>query len=1498
MNEIHTNHFTKRRFVKIKIQALKLAGFKLFLSVLLSITSIQLMAQNVDCGTATTICDDPTPTGNPSGNGLDDYADPDNDPGCLQNESANSSWYYFELDNSTPPNSILGFIITPSGGAGEDYDWALFGPGVGCGNLGSPIRCSSSSEFCAFCPQTGMGMGATDFSEGPGTGDGFVSTITVNAGDGFFLNINNWKGTGNGFSLDFTGSAAEFLDCGAEPPCSVIASAGNNIVKCQGDPDFNLDVNASGGKPPYTYTWVGTGNGTNYLDNPDVKSPKITLPPDFSGTITYTVTVTDGFCSATDDVVVTVNPKPVVTINQPPKLCSNGSPITLTGTPPNSIWGGIASSNGTVNPSQLPAGIYQATLSATNSFGCKNTATVDIEIVDPVDVVVEQIDPQCLDDVPFQIIPIPQGGKWSGNIDPDGTFDPGKYGVGSHTAIYSITSAEGCKSEEVIVIDVLPLPDIQIKDPGQLCSDELAVQIDYSPLGGTWTGPIDQLGNIYPNQIGAGTFKIKYSVTSPEGCFNSDSLSITINNPPKAVLSQPITICNSTLSGQSTLVDFDQLIISGDDSGYWTDKNNSGATGNFPVLNFNGTKAGSYIFTYTTQSAQGNCKEYSGDVEIIVIDCNCPSTAIKSPGTYCTENADFDLNQFKLTNESGTWKITNFPPGTNPATISVSSFSGTGKDAGTYTLQFTLNNFPGANCPDNSTTQVTLVDPPSATISSLINVCNQMGSGAYPFVINLYDFILSGDKSGFWTDKDNSGATGTFLNLDFSGVAPGQYTFQYNTNSATAPCTEKNYSLIVNVSDCNCPVINLLPAAKLCADNGLLNLSDLQSNSDPGLWSIKSTPSGNKPAILSNNTLISSNSDPGLYTLTYTLTNPVNGCPDNKDLQIELISPPSATVTGIAQVCNSTGTGGFITTIDFSLLVTSGDLNGTWVDSDNSGATGSFPVLDFTNVPTGNYNFVYTTSSATAPCSNLSYPVTIIVKNCDCPDISLLPTTEVCSDQVSFDLKSILLTTEPGIWTVSNSPSGSNPLVINANILSLNNVNPGQYTLKYSLTVPPPNGCPTSSETIITIIKAANSGISTPELNLCYNSKELISLDVLLNGEDAGGIWTVANNSALPGSNFDSNNATLTNIGLQPGKYLFDYTVPGIAPCFDKTTQVTIMINDLPSINAGVDQEINCTNTTVKISPILSPATNMTIFWSGPGIQDPTTLVQNIKKEGEYIIQATNNLTNCSSYDTIQVTSKGNPITNVEYSVKNTSCKSVENGKLTITTIEGGTPDYTLTLNGVEIANTGKLENLKSGTYELLIKDANDCSYTFGFNIEEGEDISVNLGPDLYVLAGDTYDISLIASIPDNQIKSIVWTPNVCGSCLTFSEIAEGNISYDVLLEDQNGCKASDKINVFVKPVRRVFIPNVFSPDGNGINDNFFIFSDGGVEKIKNLRIYDRWGELLFENSNIQPNDPKVGWNGKFKGQKLDNGVYVFVAEIVFTDGETEIYKGDITISR
>ena len=97
-------------------------------------------AQINDCASAVVVCTSESLTFNPNGPGYDDYADPDNDPGCITALEQNSAWYYFQIDPSAPPGLELGFIIAPNGGLGEDYDWALYGPGVNCGDLGSPIR--------------------------------------------------------------------------------------------------------------------------------------------------------------------------------------------------------------------------------------------------------------------------------------------------------------------------------------------------------------------------------------------------------------------------------------------------------------------------------------------------------------------------------------------------------------------------------------------------------------------------------------------------------------------------------------------------------------------------------------------------------------------------------------------------------------------------------------------------------------------------------------------------------------------------------------------------------------------------------------------------------------------------------------------------------------------------------------------------------------------------------------------------------------------------------------------------------------------------------------------------------------------------------------------------------------------------------------------------------------------------------------------------------------
>ena len=203
-------------------------------------------AQINDCIGAEVVCSDDDIAFNPLGPGFNDFANPNNDPGCMVALEQNSAWYYFEIDPNAPLGLILGFIISPNGGLGEDYDWALYGPDVECGNLGSPIRCSSSSAACDFCPLTGMGMGAMDTSEGPGTGDGFVMTLPVLPGQGFYLLIDNWLGTTNGFELFWTETAAEYLNCDAMPPCALSANAGADITACEDDPAFSLNGGSAG----------------------------------------------------------------------------------------------------------------------------------------------------------------------------------------------------------------------------------------------------------------------------------------------------------------------------------------------------------------------------------------------------------------------------------------------------------------------------------------------------------------------------------------------------------------------------------------------------------------------------------------------------------------------------------------------------------------------------------------------------------------------------------------------------------------------------------------------------------------------------------------------------------------------------------------------------------------------------------------------------------------------------------------------------------------------------------------------------------------------------------------------------------------------------------------------------------------------------------------------------------------------------------------------------
>ncbi len=263
--------------------------------------------QGPDCSNAATICSDSAVVFTPSGPGIDDFANPNNDEGCITGFENQSAWYYFEIQSTAPVGLQLGFTISPNGGFGEDYDFAVYGPNVDCNNLGSPIRCSYAADLCTFCPQTGLGNGATDLSE-DFSGDGFVAPLDVLPGQGYFIMVDNYTGSSNGFQMTWSGTASQFLDC-----CAINVNAGTNMEFCESDQAITINLNGavtntSGG--PLVVSWDG-----QFLSDSTILDPVVTIPPNFTGTLNYILSVEESGCLEQAPLTITIDPLGTIAIN-------------------------------------------------------------------------------------------------------------------------------------------------------------------------------------------------------------------------------------------------------------------------------------------------------------------------------------------------------------------------------------------------------------------------------------------------------------------------------------------------------------------------------------------------------------------------------------------------------------------------------------------------------------------------------------------------------------------------------------------------------------------------------------------------------------------------------------------------------------------------------------------------------------------------------------------------------------------------------------------------------------------------------------------------------------------------------------------------------------------------------------------------------------------------------------------------------------------------------
>ena len=173
---------------------------------------------------------------------------------------------------------------------------------------------------------------------------------------------------------------------------------------------------------------------------------------------------------------------------------------------------------------------------------------------------------------------------------------------------------------------------------------------------------------------------------------------------------------------------------------------------------------------------------------------------------------------------------------------------------------------------------------------------------------------------------------------------------------------------------------------------------------------------------------------------------------------------------------------------------------------------------------------------------------------------------------------------------------------------------------------------------------------------------------------------------------------------------------------------------------------------------------------------------------------------------------------------------------------------------------------------------------------------TVNAGSDKTINVGQTTDLDPAIS-PD--VTNVIWTPTTG----IFRNIYPGvtvkppqTTEYSVEVTNAGGCKARDKVTVYVLCNNaNVFIPNTFSPNGDGANDIFYPRGTG-LFSIKNLRIFNRWGEVVFEKANFQANDASSGWDGTYKGKKLDPDVFVYMIDILCENNTVLTYKGNVAL--
>jgi len=365
------------------------------------------------------------------------------------------------------------------------------------------------------------------------------------------------------------------------------------------------------------------------------------------------------------------------------------------------------------------------------------------------------------------------------------------------------------------------------------------------------------------------------------------------------------------------------------------------------------------------------------------------------------------------------------------------------------------------------------------------------------------------------------------------------------------------------------------------------------------------------------------------------------------------------------------------------------------------------------------------------------------------------------------------------------------------------------------------------------------------------------------------------------------------------GQYFITAT-DTITGCNNSDSVLVADLTQLPFIEIQLVEQFTCVDSTAMInigSSEVGP--DITYEWNGPDLTGVTSTSLETTVPGMYYLTVSNEATGCSAQDSILLELPDIPSA-VQVDVTIPLCAGDLSGSLLVNDVTGGTPQYMYSIDGIPLQSSPLFDHLMAGNYSLIVTDANGCTFEQAFTIPDGQHLSIDIGGNIDIDLGDSVTLSATVNLPWSQIDSIVWASGdhlSCTHCIdpTLYGLLNEIISATVYA---GSCIDSDAISIRVDVDADVYIPNVFTPNHDDINDWITVFADHRVRRIVYLEIFDRWGNQVFVANDFAPNIPQLGWDGSFKHKPMNPAVFAYIAKVELINGVQIPFKGDITLLR